>query len=71
VTAYTIKTAVNGEYATTEGLVAFEYAAGTVKPNGDEHVLAMLADAGLATIADETKQAKKADTPAVSDTVKE
>lgn len=72
--AYNISKSVTGEFATSEGLVQFEYKAGAVTPDGDEAILNMLVDAGVATLSEEAPKTTKTKTepaPAVEEVTEE
>jgi hypothetical protein len=62
VSAYKFDNAVKGEFATSGGLVEFEYPAGEVMPKGDEDILAFCLAAGVASIVEPKATSKKQDT---------
>jgi hypothetical protein len=71
VSAYKFDNAVKGEYATSEGLVDFEYPAGEVMPKGDEDILAFCLSAGVASIVEPKAASKKSEPVAVADVTTE
>lgn len=50
-TTYNAPNDVFGEFATTDGLVSFEYLAGEIMPAGDQAVLDHLVSLGLMQVA--------------------
>jgi hypothetical protein len=58
-TTYNAPEDVSGEIATTEGLVAFSYAAGEIMPAGDQAILDHLVSLGLIKVAAAKATSKK------------